>query len=1317
MKTFKKLLALVLAVCMLIGMPLSIDVSAVRNGNNADMVFDWRQALLIPDSWNTGLPSGRSFSLYFTGAVDIDTSKVGAVVGLVNPQGWADAKPVNGLTGNVVTQWPATISRNTNFGDGTTEKNNYVVTINDSVGSPINYKNLFSTMIASQSLKLVVRLYDKTAGVDGLLNGVTEGSTVLKANNRYAGLGSTGLGCNGNGQVTTDNASNNHDFRDMVVTIIEQNETPHLTYAKYVDGTLSLYTSAGLDFGYAGNYVTPHYIRVVNSQGLYVYTNGTDYKLENDASLEGYTVVGKWANPGVMSMEIGYGATSKSWTLNATQKAAYDACVAAAKALNEKAGTNEYSVVLAVEEYQDASDKVKEENGEALNNWYIDGLWNGSTGRPLIATHRGVGDNADRALVEIYTDNASVMADCMTLEGFTSIERKGHADRIEVTFSDPVDEIKGSTYIRVFNKNGSLMTHDPATKKLGGSSNHLQWNVSGWTKASIDGKKWIGNLSSNFGKNTYDGIVTYAAGLTDAEGKAVTAENGYQIQLAFLDQTWGPHNTYKPYQHINGDRIINNMVSTNGKKLFANNQESSTEERAVANYVDSLQITGVDLYNDNLVVITFDRDIDINKAITAINTTKIPTVWISGAEEIMNGANPICPNRDEKGHIQNQIANAQKFGNANNKLLLTGGNWTDLLAKIDTYNAKYGVNAYPILHMQGGPSDGIIPGFVGTDGSVLYNSCPKTSATWAGRYMTPVTNATNDVEITKITGDCEKNALIVEFSEPIKYSKVTADKNAGGTTTRTTVYISRYSNVNGALNLDHDGAPNTKKLADGSAPNYQQTSTGFSASDANGNKINDEYSKYWVFYFAEGAVEGAVGYNSQGNPNYDPTRGYGFAVYEVPKGDLTDAYKLPDDQYLEDFATAPDANGKSRYLRCNTVTWGHRYFKAPTVGDAVVGESAVMLSDRVVQITFSAPVLVGSGYNAIRVTPGDNNLIGNWDADYQLGGSLKAVNPDAKGYSAVWNFTAGQSIIDWADSHFFNDTKYQDVANRDLMMSFESPGSGGEHKANGTVERIISVDGIPVSASKWYRGQDGLYLSIKDDPAFDEGAVALYNGESYTSVAAAVEAANNANGGKITMIANDVFTGADGIVVAPDTVLDLAGKTLNMGTGSIVGNGHIIDSTNGAALIVMDQITDTQVARFSEENPQLPMYDTEKEGYRLFNVAVSAKTRTTDTTDKKGFGLHLDMAKAAFELMAKEGNAGASVVFTLRSAELKDSKIEVVFSAEKLAEYANAMVAEASDTLVFALWVSGLDEMADQSTLTVEAAVLSAGAQAAVTIQ
>jgi hypothetical protein len=45
------------------------------------------------------------------------------------------------------------------------------------------------------------------------------------------------------------------------------------------------------------------------------------------------------------------------------------------------------------------------------------------------------------------------------------------------------------------------------------------------------------------------------------------------------------------------------------------------------------------------------------------------------------------------------------------------------------------------------------------------------------------------------------------------------------------------------------------------------------------------------------------------------------------------------------------------------------------------------------------------------------------------------------------------------------------------------------------------------------------------------------------------------------------------------------------------------------------------------------------------------------------------------------------------------------------------MVAQPSDTLVFALWVSGLDKMADQSSLTVEAAVLSAGAQAAVTIQ
>jgi hypothetical protein len=85
--------------------------------------------------------------------------------------------------------------------------------------------------------------------------------------------------------------------------------------------------------------------------------------------------------------------------------------------------------------------------------------------------------------------------------------------------------------------------------------------------------------------------------------------------------------------------------------------------------------------------------------------------------------------------------------------------------------------------------------------------------------------------------------------------------------------------------------------------------------------------------------------------------------------------------------------------------------------------------------------------------------------------------------------------------------------------------------------------------------------------------------------------------------------------------------------------------------------------------------------------------------------------------MAKEGNAGASVVFTLRSEELKDSKIEVVFSAEKLTEYASSMVEEASDTLVFALWVSGLDQMADQSSLTVEAAVVSAGAQAAVTIQ
>ena len=74
MKHLKKLTALILALCMLVGMPLALDVSATGRPDSSDytMPFQLTQAISIPAEWNTGLVAERSVALYFTGDVTID---------------------------------------------------------------------------------------------------------------------------------------------------------------------------------------------------------------------------------------------------------------------------------------------------------------------------------------------------------------------------------------------------------------------------------------------------------------------------------------------------------------------------------------------------------------------------------------------------------------------------------------------------------------------------------------------------------------------------------------------------------------------------------------------------------------------------------------------------------------------------------------------------------------------------------------------------------------------------------------------------------------------------------------------------------------------------------------------------------------------------------------------------------------------------------------------------------------------------------------------------------------------------------------------
>ena len=119
MKGFKKAVAVLMALCMLIGMPLSVNVGATEALKVAAAVHV--PASIASDSNSSGLDANKSVALYFNKNVAIDLSKTGAVIVQCNAQGKA------------VNYWKATITANTAYGSS----NNYVVTINSDVNQTI----------------------------------------------------------------------------------------------------------------------------------------------------------------------------------------------------------------------------------------------------------------------------------------------------------------------------------------------------------------------------------------------------------------------------------------------------------------------------------------------------------------------------------------------------------------------------------------------------------------------------------------------------------------------------------------------------------------------------------------------------------------------------------------------------------------------------------------------------------------------------------------------------------------------------------------------------------------------------------------------------------------------------------------------------------------------------------------------------------------------------------------------------------------------------------------------------------------------------
>lgn len=735
MKALKKLTAIVLAVCMLIGMPLSIDVSAVKSSNpvtSLEMIqampyiADPRYSAVATDSveaqsmfvvfnsitGNNGKWSTDILVVDRNGAIIRDSNNkevvlLGSIQGGTMPSGWN--KPL---------RWQ--LKTNQSFAN---------MTINNFY----DVKAMLDTeYFTSRGAKMQLRVWESAvvAG-DGLVDAAycEHDSTIKLKGTHELLIGTT--------------------KRDGVVKDVTWKPVNFTQALALNDKTIALHFSEPISQNAdKGNIFIA--VRIVDTTNNYALKyNGT--------SPQQFGLSGGWYYSGSI--------------LVAPLSKGISEIQAICDGFNAAENTDKYKVMFCLEE---KGDKLSAAHGESIGNGYVDSMWGRNSGMPLSATTMPKQNIYDGAYCEI-TMPEELESASLTIKGVYPVSREDLADKLVIEFSEPVNEIKGGVWIRAFGADDALLTHDPATKKLTNTdSGHLQWGIGGLTKASVDGTRWIGTLSNGFDCDTYAEIVEYLNTVTDAQGKAITPANGYKIQLAILDNST---------EKIHASGLIEGVKSADGTKmLYAANRQNLGEERAVCNITASLNITGVDVYADTYVVVTFSEDIDMAQALSQTTSS----VWISATHSINDSSDPV----QHPSHVQHLLVNARQFGNAKNKIvydLPEGASWAALKAKTEDYIATTGNPADLGIHIQGGPSDGIVSGFVSEDGErVLYRSAPTTAPTWGGRYKTFV-EPIPYITVTNVKADTDKNALIVSFSEPVKVLgngwnsiRVTVDNNLVG---------------------------------------------------------------------------------------------------------------------------------------------------------------------------------------------------------------------------------------------------------------------------------------------------------------------------------------------------------------------------------------------------------------------------------------------------------------------------------------------------------------------------------------------------------
>ena len=504
-----------MALCMLIGMPLSVNVGAADALKVAAAVQV--PASIASDSNSSGLDANKSVALYFNKNVAIDLSKTGAVIVQCNAQGKA------------VNYWKTTITANTAYGSS----NNYVVTINPDVNQTIGAV-LDSAKTHAWATRAVVRLFDKTTGIDNFIGGVTSGTEKLAGATPY-----TYGGCQTNGNINITNlAANTCDFYEVEITASDS--MPKMTAAEWTSelGVKVTYSHPVSNAGRVWGGV-----RIVNSQGklmcwladtnTYVpLSNATGSKIEYLQSRR---------DP------LGEASASQSFNLSQTTAQAFGSFAAGSKKdmswfkahLEACQAANPGETFRLAYVIEESSSNAA--LGEVAQNWYVSGMYT-ADGKPLSATNSKTTTGPDTIIMPL-SDWDKVTVEKVDVTSDTTIE---------VTFSHPVKLDMNAYY--------GLRVIDPALGNLVGP-NDSNYQLSFSSKVAKSGA-------------TYDTVWKFTT------GSSITAfvrnkyffggKNHYlSLPLCFAIQEAA---------NVANDGVMQAVTTQDGKALFNPNKTTSGRE-------------------------------------------------------------------------------------------------------------------------------------------------------------------------------------------------------------------------------------------------------------------------------------------------------------------------------------------------------------------------------------------------------------------------------------------------------------------------------------------------------------------------------------------------------------------------------------------------------------------------------------------------------------------------------------------------------------------------------------------------------------------